>query len=165
MKSLFFLILLLITSSYAFSDDVISAKAYQQGNRFVIEYDLGGNSPANLQFSIVVSGKSYPAERLHLEGDFGKGIRPGTGKKIIWNTLQDFPRGVRGEVRWSLNVEKKPGISSGGTSWFSNSEAGIINMKKGVIFRHKSHQVVISACKACHSNGSGKIEAFGKDWA
>lgn len=158
----------LITSSYAFSEDVINTKSYQQGNRLVIVFDLVGDSPVNLLFSIVVQGKSYPAERLHLEGDFGKDIRPGTGKNIIWNTLQDFPRGVRGQVRWSLYVENKRGSFSSGTSLFSSSESGsdVITTEKGVSFKHKAHAEALKDCKKCHEKAEGgKIDGFGKDLA
>jgi len=34
-----------------------------------------------------------------------------------------------------------------------------------VTFNHKMHQDKLKDCKACHENGPGKIEGFGKDWA
>jgi len=48
-----------------------------------------------------VEGKTYKASELHVEGDVGK-VKTGRGKKISWNILQDFPRGLRTGVDWEL---------------------------------------------------------------
>jgi hypothetical protein len=44
--------------------------------------------------------------------------------------------------------------------------ADVIEMKRGVKFNHKAHQVAVSGgCKVCHEKAPGKIEGFGKDFA
>ena len=44
--------------------------------------------------------------------------------------------------------------------------ADVIEMKKGVKFDHKAHQVAVNDCTKCHANAAGgKIEGFGKDIA
>jgi hypothetical protein len=43
--------------------------------------------------------------------------------------------------------------------------ADVIEMKKGVSFKHKAHVEAVKDCKKCHENGPGKIAGFGKDFA
>ncbi|HOC59122.1 MAG TPA: formylglycine-generating enzyme family protein [Smithellaceae bacterium] len=78
--------------------------ARQEGNRLVITYDLAGKEKeADVTLTLTVDGKTYKASALHVEGDVGK-VKPGRGKKISWNILKDFPRGLRGDVDWELTT-------------------------------------------------------------
>lgn len=44
--------------------------------------------------------------------------------------------------------------------------ADVLEMKKGVSFKHKAHVEALKDCKKCHENGAGgKIPGFGKDLA
>jgi hypothetical protein len=44
--------------------------------------------------------------------------------------------------------------------------ADVIEMKKGVTFKHKAHQEAVKDCTKCHTTAAGgKIEGFGKDFA
>ena len=44
--------------------------------------------------------------------------------------------------------------------------ADVIELKKGVTFKHKAHQEALKDCTKCHSTAAGgKIEGFGKDFA
>ncbi|MDO9068830.1 MAG: cytochrome c3 family protein [Deltaproteobacteria bacterium] len=44
--------------------------------------------------------------------------------------------------------------------------ADVIEMKKGVSFKHKAHSEVLNDCTKCHAKAEGgKIEGFGKDSA
>jgi hypothetical protein len=44
--------------------------------------------------------------------------------------------------------------------------ADVIEMKKGVTFKHKAHSEALKDCTKCHEKATGgKIEGFGKDWA
>lgn len=96
----FLLCLIIIPSLYAAEVKNVTAK--QVGNRMLFEYDLMGDEPeAEVNVTITVKGQTYPMEKLHLEGDFGK-VKRGMGKKIWWNVLQDFPRGVAGDVEWEV---------------------------------------------------------------
>jgi len=106
MKQLILLIsmgLLLISTTVTAADRVQQVKAMQQGNRMVLEYTLAGDKPTTVSFSVTANGKKYTADSLHLEGDYGKNIAPGR-RRLVWNVLQDFPRGLRGKVDWSLTA-------------------------------------------------------------
>jgi len=68
----------------------------------LFSYDLvGSENEADVTLTITIKGKKYRAKDLHLEGDIGK-VRPGRGKKIYWNILQDFPRGLHGSLEADL---------------------------------------------------------------
>jgi opacity protein-like surface antigen len=44
--------------------------------------------------------------------------------------------------------------------------ADVIEMKKGVSFKHKAHGEALKDCTKCHAKPEGgKIEGFGKEWA
>jgi hypothetical protein len=44
--------------------------------------------------------------------------------------------------------------------------ADVIEMKKGVSFKHKAHVEVLKDCTKCHAKADGgKIDGFGKDLA
>jgi len=76
--------------------EVTNETSRQLGNRMVFSYDLNGREKtADVTITLTIKGKRYTSKDLHLEGDYGK-VRPGKGKKIYWNVLQDFPRGLHG---------------------------------------------------------------------
>jgi len=91
----------------AVSAQVKNVKARQEGKLFLFEYSLEGTGPeANVVLRLTVQGKVYRQKELHLEGDIGK-VRPGKGRKIVWNVLKDFPDGLAGEFSWDLDVLRK----------------------------------------------------------
>lgn len=100
----FVLFLSLLLSLPAFAAELKNEKARQEGNRLVISYDLEGKeSEAEVSLTITVDGKIYKASEMHMEGDVGK-VKIGKGKRVTWNILQDFPRGLRGEAQWELTT-------------------------------------------------------------
>ncbi|MFZ2419419.1 MAG: formylglycine-generating enzyme family protein [Smithellaceae bacterium] len=106
MKRMFILLLVILFSAVVSVDaaELKNEKARQEGNRLVITYDLDGKEKdAEVQLTITVEGKTYKSSELHIEGDVGK-IRTGRGKRISWNILQDFPRGLRGAADWELTT-------------------------------------------------------------
>ena len=68
-----------------------------EGSRVVINYDLKGQKSTPVNLSVTIDGKSYSGKDLHLEGDVGN-VPPGTGKRIFWNVLMDFPSGLHKEI-------------------------------------------------------------------
>ena len=96
------LILTMLFALPAFAAELKNEKARQEGNRLVITYDLEGKErEAEVNLTLTVEGKTYKASELHVEGDLGK-VKTGRGKRISWNILQDFPRGLRAGVDWEL---------------------------------------------------------------
>jgi formylglycine-generating enzyme required for sulfatase activity len=108
--------LLIVLPAHIFAAEVVNEKAGQEGNRWVLTYDLAGDEKeAEVSLTLTVQGKTYKAQELRVEGDVGK-VKPGKGKRITWHILQDFPRGLRGEVAWEL--------SAGGGPMYESSAIG-----------------------------------------
>ena len=113
-------LLFFIFSSNIYAAEVKNVTTKQVGNRMIFEYDLVGETitlngkgqtvlieddltDAEVNVTLTVKGQSYPMEKLHLEGDFGR-VKPGKAKKIWWNVLQDFPRGYSGNIDWEITI-------------------------------------------------------------
>ncbi|MEN6422232.1 MAG: formylglycine-generating enzyme family protein [Smithella sp.] len=101
---LFALILTMLLALPLSAAELKNEKARQEGNRLVITYDLDGKeNAAEVALSITVDGKTYKSSELHIEGDIGK-LSPGKGKRVTWNILQDFPKGLRAGAEWELST-------------------------------------------------------------
>jgi hypothetical protein len=87
-----------------FSAKVKNINVRQDGKIVLFEYDLEGDTnEANIFVNIICNGITYPSEQLHLRGDVGK-VKIASGKKIIWDFLQDFPRGFAGNLQWEITA-------------------------------------------------------------
>jgi len=92
----------LLIASIAVAADVRNTKAVQDGLGVRFEYDLQGEEKeVEVTLSITVEGKTLPLKELHLAGDVGK-VSPGKGKRISWDVLRDFPRGLSGEFDYEI---------------------------------------------------------------
>ncbi|KAF0159731.1 MAG: hypothetical protein FD159_229 [Syntrophaceae bacterium] len=101
---LFVLMLTMLLALPLSAAELKNEKARQEGNRLVISYDLEGKEKeAEVNLTITVEGKTYKSSELHIEGDVGK-LKTGKGKRVTWNILQDFPRGLRGAADWELTT-------------------------------------------------------------
>jgi len=91
---------------------VDNLKVGQDGDKAVATYDLvgkNGEKEAKVTVAIIIDGKRRTAETLHLTGDFGKRVKVGLGKKIIWKATADLPSNFDGELSWDVtaaSVEK-----------------------------------------------------------
>ena len=94
---------LLALFSSCFAAEVKNTVSRQEGNRVIWEFEVISDTQeeADLTLTITIDGKTYKSKDLHIEGDFPK-TKPGKGKKIYWNVLQDFPRGIHGNLDWEL---------------------------------------------------------------
>lgn len=104
------LMIILMTASYSYiyAAEVTNENVRQVGNRLIFEFDVTGEpeEDAEINLTLTIKGKTYTKDQLHLEGDTGK-VRVGKGKKIWWNVLRDFPRGISGKVDWELTAGAK----------------------------------------------------------
>jgi formylglycine-generating enzyme required for sulfatase activity len=106
LRNLFFLIISLIFAVAPLNAaEVKNENVRQVGNRILFEFDVEGdnNEDADVNLTLTIKDKNYTAGQLHLEGDRGK-TKTGKGKKIYWNVLQDFPRGLNTTVHWDLTA-------------------------------------------------------------
>ena len=99
---------IIVLTSTCFAAEVKNAVSRQEGNRAIWEFEVVSDTQeeADLTLTLTIDGKTYESKDLHLEGDFPK-TKPGKGKKIYWNMLQDFPRGIHGNLDWELLAGSK----------------------------------------------------------
>jgi hypothetical protein len=79
----------------------------QNGDKAVATYDLvgvEGEQEAEVTVAITIDGVRHTAEGLKLTGDFGKGVKVGQGKKIIWNATADLPSNFEGDLSWDVQA-------------------------------------------------------------
>lgn len=104
----------LLLSVFSHAAEVKNLKTGQTGSRGFAQYDLAGKpgeKQADVTVHIELGGERYPANKLSLSGDFGKGVKVGVGKRIFWDLLKDMPAGFEGEAVW--DVEASGGAISG----------------------------------------------------
>lgn len=104
--SLLGILLLVLFPLMLLAAEVENIRPQQIGNKILFEYDLTGDEEAEVTLTITVKGTVYTQDRLHLEGDYGK-VKPGRNKKIYWNVLQDFPKGLSTTFDWELEAGGK----------------------------------------------------------
>ncbi len=102
-------IAVILYASVGFSAEVKNVVVKQDGQELLFKYDLTGNdTSAEISLKVHVKDKMYQADDLNIDGDVGKGVKPGTGKKITWHVLMDFENGLSGSVQWEIkNLTKK----------------------------------------------------------
>lgn len=95
---------LIILISTAVSAEIKNEVVRQEGNRILFIYDLEGTeAEGEVSVKLTIQGKKYETKDLHFKGDIGK-VKTGKGKKIFWNVLQDFPKGLSEQFTWELTA-------------------------------------------------------------
>jgi hypothetical protein len=87
--------------------DVINLKVGQSGDKGFATYDLTGKigeREAEVVVTLTINGEKYGSDKLTLNGDFGKKVKTGVGRRIIWDILTDMPTGFDGEVIWDVDT-------------------------------------------------------------
>jgi len=93
MKQLFFvLVFILLTATLAKAQEVKNIRFEQAGKQIVIFYDLLGENGTSWNISVYCyngQDSSWGAPLQKLTGAAGKGIRPGTSQKVVWDVLAE----------------------------------------------------------------------------
>ena len=111
-------LLLCLSTGITSAAEIRNVAAHQQAERMVVTYDLDDDNPADAKACdaaprpelckemlgtsvaalFAIDGRLYPHDALRLEGDVGRKVAPGKGKRFSWNVLQDFPQGINAEI-------------------------------------------------------------------
>jgi hypothetical protein len=111
MRRFVLFMLLFFSALPLYAAEVKNLKTGQSGDKGVATYDLAGvpgERQADVTVFIELGGVRYPADKLSLSGDFGKGVKVGAGKRIFWDVLKDMPAGFEGEAVWELDASAPP---------------------------------------------------------
>jgi len=107
----FTLSLLLALPANLLAAEVTNLKVGQSGDKGFATYDLAGKvgeREAEVVVTLTINGEKYSADKLTLSGDFGKKVKTGVGRRIVWDILSDIPTGFDGEVVWNVDATSLP---------------------------------------------------------
>jgi formylglycine-generating enzyme required for sulfatase activity len=114
-------IILIVLPFIAGAAEVKNLKLRHVGDKAVAMYDLissSGEEEAEVTVAIIVNGERKTSDKLSITGDFGKNVRVGPGKKIVWDAAKDLPHDFAGQLRWDVKAvedfESKPKLEEKG---------------------------------------------------
>jgi hypothetical protein len=88
MKMLKILIIILVTVQLGFAQKITGFKQRTSGDTLIISYNLKTLTPAGVAVYCSIDSTNYIEIANNLTGDFGKRLKGGAGKQILW-ILQD----------------------------------------------------------------------------
>jgi hypothetical protein len=108
MRSLFstFIIILLghlLVAGRVQAAEVTNLKSSYSNGQYDFEYDLigmQGEKEACIEVSLIFNSKKYSSNDISLSGDFGSSVKLGTGRRIVWKCLEDFPQGLKSTFKF-----------------------------------------------------------------
>ena len=91
------LFLLILSPLYLLAQSAVSnVRAIQEGRNVILLYDLSKDVVIR-QVKIDVDGRSRLLPMSSLSGDVGKKVSRGTGRRIVYNVLEDYKDGLRSD--------------------------------------------------------------------
>jgi len=100
-------------------DPVVSNVRAQQrggGSRLVdIRYDAADSDGDRLAVSVTLTDNGAPVPAASVTGDVGPGVRPGTGKQIVWDAGADWSGHLSDNVRATVTADdgRTPAVPQG----------------------------------------------------
>lgn len=113
----------------------VQVEVMEKDGTIVLHYDLGGSGNASEVFKVTVAvstngGAAFPLTPRLVTGDFGGGVHPGVGKRIVWNVRDDVKRLQSDTVVFRISAEMElPPRISGLTSEVGAAEAVSFRVK------------------------------------
>lgn len=107
LRTYLFALCLIIIANNGFAAEVLSVLVEAEPKIIRLKYDLAGKKKersAKIAVSIELSGTTFFSEQLSMSGDFGSDVSIGSGRIIEWKYLEDFPEGLKGTVKFNVNV-------------------------------------------------------------
>jgi len=91
-----FILLLALSPTLAWCQAVSNVRASQtEDDQIIVTYDLLGESYQTFEISVLLSrdgGQNFDITPRMVNGDVGENVKPGRGKKMVWDVLMDVPR-------------------------------------------------------------------------
>lgn len=88
-----------------FGQKIENLKAEAQGPVIVITYDLRAADPSDTyNITITSSATGFKTALRQVSGDVGKGVKPGSGKKITWQAQAELIK-FKGEISFEVQGE------------------------------------------------------------
>ncbi len=124
-------LLLWLAVGTAVAAEIRNVTAIQQADRLVVTYDLVEDNPVDpkelaktcagatrpercmeamsnpVAALFAIDGRLYPHDSLRLDGDVGRNVEPGKGRRFSWDVRKDFPQGLAGDVFVNVAISPK----------------------------------------------------------
>jgi len=95
------LALFFLTGLTAWGQKAAIKKIELAGEKVIVTYDLDDNNPNNeYQIALYASKDKFSAPLTKVKGDIGPEVKPGVGKKVEWNLMQEY-----GSFKGPLSLE------------------------------------------------------------
>ncbi len=137
---------------------ITNADANQEGKAIAITYDL--NEKADISLYVTQDGGTTKTAIpvTYTSGDVGKNVTPGTGKKILWRVLDQYPNQDFREENMSFIVNGKPSrrfftMLNLGYSFDSGFNTGLTLGQFGVIGWYAKAMTALAMPKAAEFEG------------
>lgn len=91
MRRLLLLVLCFLSITLLQAQTIIIKKIELAGEKVIVHYDLEDSNPNNeYQINLYSSKDKFSAPLIKVKGDIGPEVKPGVGRKVEWNLLQEF---------------------------------------------------------------------------
>ncbi len=115
------------------SGKVTDVNFTQKEEKVFIYYDLHGKKgntyPVNLKLK-TSNGETLDISPSTLEGDIGKKIAPGKGKRIEWNIVENYPNGLNSDkVQFVVYTQNKTDKKK--STWYYYTAGGALILGAG----------------------------------
>ncbi|MFM9839028.1 MAG: Ser-Thr-rich GPI-anchored membrane family protein [Cyclobacteriaceae bacterium] len=101
MKAFLLLLATLLIARELIAQTVSIKKIELAGEKVIVHYDLDDSNPNNeYQLNLYASKDKFSAPLVKVKGDIGPDVKPGVGRKVEWNLLQEY-----GSFKGKLSLE------------------------------------------------------------
>ncbi|HRR32856.1 MAG TPA: SUMF1/EgtB/PvdO family nonheme iron enzyme [Kiritimatiellia bacterium] len=118
-RTVFWAAIMLGAAACLAGDPVVSnVRALQRGggSRLVdIRYDAADSDGDRLSVTVTLTDNGAPVPAASLSGDVGAGVRPGSGKRIVWDAGADWSGNLSENVRATVTADdgRTPAVPQG----------------------------------------------------
>jgi len=99
-------ICLVVMYTQVHAQSITNVRARPEGKQVIIQYDLTGPATESYTISVFISedNATWLGPLNTVSGAVGTGIRPGVGKKIVWQPLSDYDY-IKGNIRFKVKAK------------------------------------------------------------
>jgi len=150
---------------------VTNLKSSNSEGKFDFEYDLAGNQgekDACIEMSLVLNGQKYSSNGISVSGDFGSSVKLGTGRRIVWKCLDDFPQGLKSTFKLVVVVAPGCELPNEGVnpsegfvqSHFAVNRQTVVDTRKNLMWVRNAS---IFGHPVTYANSNSLIEKFNQE--
>lgn len=157
MKHCLLAVMFLLAAAVASAAEVANIQSRLEGNQVIITYDLAGaaEGPVAVRGSDD-GGTTYQLNMAHVSGDVGESVAPGSDRRVVWDVLRDYPRGL-GSKSVVFEVTASGGrLKAGAVGFQGDHSAYFAKLPADYYMPYRTENY--AACFECHDTGIALTE-------